>query len=314
MNIDFVLHEGDLVNSNTNVAQWVNANDSMSLLDGHVPWAVLPGNHDGTDVGGSSENLIDYNMYFSYSRFSGEAWYGGAYNDVNTNNFVLFSGGKDDYIIFSFQYHPSDAVLAWANATIEAHPDRRAIVVTHDYLNTDGTRTTEGNHIWNSFIIHHADQIFLVLCGHMHGEAKRQDTVGGHIVYQVLADYQDRTNGGDGWLRIIEFHPAEDKIYIKTFSPYKNIYETDADQIFLVLCGHMHGEAKRQDTVGGHIVYQVLADYQDRTNGGDGWLRIIEFHPAEDKIYIKTFSPYKNIYETDADSQFTLYYDMTDPN
>jgi len=231
MNILFVLHEGDLVNSDV-AAQWINANASMSLLDGHVPWAVLPGNHDGTDVGGPSEDLTSYNNYFSYSRFSGETWYGGAYNNINTNSFVLFSGGHDDYIIFNFQYRPSDAVLAWANTTIEAYPDRRAIIVTHDYLNTDGTRTTEGNHIWNSFVSHHADQIFLVLCGHMHGEARTQDTVNGHVVYQVLADYQARTNGGDGWLRILEFHPAEDTINVKTFTPYHGTWETDADSQF----------------------------------------------------------------------------------
>jgi hypothetical protein len=231
MNILFVLHEGDIANNDV-TAQWVNANGSMGLLDDHVPWAVLPGNHDGTNVGTLSENLNNYNTYFPYSRFSDETWYGGAYNNINTNSFTLFSGGEDDYIIFNFQYHPSDAVLAWANTTITAYPNRRAIVVTHDYLDTDGTRTTEGNHIWNNFASHHADQIFLVLCGHMHGEARRQDTVNGHIVYQVLADYQERTNGGDGWLRILEFHPAEDKIYVKTFTPYHNSYETDANSQF----------------------------------------------------------------------------------
>jgi hypothetical protein len=231
MNILLVLHEGDIVNNDV-TAQWISANASMSLLDGHVPWAVLPGNHDGADVGGPSENLVNYNNYYSYSRFSGETWYGDAYNNVNTNSFMLFSGGYDDYIIFNFQYHPSDAVLAWANTTITAYPNRRAIVVTHDYLNTDGTRTTEGDHIWNSFVYHHADQIFLVLCGHMHGEARRQDTINGHVVYQVLADYQTEANGGDGLLRILEFYPAQDTIYVKTFSPYHNTYETDADSQF----------------------------------------------------------------------------------
>jgi hypothetical protein len=231
MNTVSVLHEGDIVNSDV-TAQWINANASMSLLDEHVPWSVLPGNHDGANVGTVSENLVNYNTYFSYNRFSDETWYGDAYNSVNTNSFILFSGGYDDYIIFNFQYHPSDAVLAWATTTINAHPNRRAIVVTHDYLNTDGTRTPEGDHIWGNFVSMHADQIFLVLCGHNHGEARRQDTVNGHVIYQVLADYQTRDNGGNGWLRILDFHPAEDMIQVKTFSPYLNIWETDADSQF----------------------------------------------------------------------------------
>jgi predicted esterase len=63
--------------------------------------------------------------------------------------------------------------------------------------------------------------------------------------------------------------------------------------------------------VNGHTVYQLLADYQSRTNGGNGLLRILEFRPAEDKIYVKTFSPYLNSYESDSDSEVTLDYDMT---
>ena len=233
LNTVFVTHEGDIVNVASTTSQWNNANHSMSKLDDNVPYAVLPGNHDGTNVGSTGENLDNYNTYFPFSRFSGQPWYGGAYNNVNSNSFELFSGGADDYLIFHFQYHPSDAVLAWANATIASYPYRRVIVTTHDYMNVDGSRSTEGNHIWNNFVAAHADQVFLVLCGHNHGEARRTDTVNGHAVYQLLADYQEGyPNGGNGWLRILEFQPAEDKIYVKTYSPYVNQYQTDANSQF----------------------------------------------------------------------------------
>jgi pimeloyl-ACP methyl ester carboxylesterase len=236
LNTVFVTHEGDIVNTYSATSQWNNANSSMRKLDGIVPWAVLPGNHDGNNVGGTGENLVNYNTYFPFSRFSGQPWYGGAYNNVNSNSFELFSGGADDYLIFHFQYHPSDAVLAWANATIADYPGRRVIVTTHDYMNVDDSRTTEGDHIWNSFVAAHADQVFLVLCGHMHagsdGEARRTDFVNGHAVYQLMANFQDYPNGGNGWLRILDFRPVEDKIYVKTFSPYLNQYQTDADSQF----------------------------------------------------------------------------------
>jgi 3',5'-cyclic AMP phosphodiesterase CpdA len=201
LNTVFVTHEGDIVNTYSATSQWNNANSSMSKLDGIVPWAVLPGNHDGNNVGGTGENLVNYNTYFPFSRFSGQPWYGGAYNNVNSNSFELFSGGADDYLIFHFQYHPSNAVLAWANATIADYPGRRVIVTTHDYMNVDDSRTTEGDHIWNSFVAAHADQVFLVLCGHMHtssdGEARRTDFVNGHAVYQLMANFQDYPNGGN---------------------------------------------------------------------------------------------------------------------
>jgi pimeloyl-ACP methyl ester carboxylesterase len=228
MSVVFVTHEGDIVDSDV-LVQWQNANRSMSMLDDHVPWGVLPGNHDGAASGGS---LANYDAFFGCARFSGESWYGGGYLGSNANNYEFFSGGGDDYLIFHFRYNPSDAVLAWANQTIANYPNRRVIVTTHSYLNVDGSRTAEGNQVWNGFVAPHADQVFLVLCGHMHGEAKRTDVVNGHSVYQVLADYQSRTNGGNGWLRTLEFRPEEDKIYVKTFSPYLNSYESDADSEF----------------------------------------------------------------------------------
>ena len=106
MNVVFVTHEGDLVNQNV-LAQWQNANHSMSKLDNQVPWAVLPGNHDGAGSGGS---LTNYNTFFGYDRFAGKSWYGGNYSSSNANNYEVFSGGGDDYLIFHFQYNPSDAV------------------------------------------------------------------------------------------------------------------------------------------------------------------------------------------------------------
>ncbi len=188
LNVVFTTHEGDVVNQNL-ASQWQNANRSLSKLDGQVAWGVLPGNHDGAASGGS---LTSFNTFFGYNRFADKIWYGGHYSSSNANNYELFSGGGDDYLIFHFQYRPSDAVLAWANSTIAGFPDRRVIVVTHDYLNVDGSRTTEGNHIWSSFVAPHANQVFLVLCGHNHGEAKRVDTVNGFAIPQLLADYQSR--------------------------------------------------------------------------------------------------------------------------
>jgi hypothetical protein len=63
--------------------------------------------------------------------------------------------------------------------------------------------------------------------------------------------------------------------------------------------------------VGEHVVYQLLADYQERANGGDGFLRILNFSPGEDKIYVSTYSPYIDSYETDSDSEFELAFNMT---
>src|SRR6185436_15681987 len=60
----------------------------------------------------------------------------------------------------------------------------------------------------------------------------------------------------------------------------------------------------------GRSVYTLMSDYQNRINGGNGWMRLLEFSPSNNVIRVKTFSPTLNQYETDADSQFALSYNM----
>ena len=149
LNIVFISHTGDLVQNGDSVSQWQNAANSMSILEkNRLSWEVLPGNHDFE----GDSNLVNYNTYFGVANFSESSWFGGSYpNGTNNNNFAFFSSVNVEFIILSFQYHPSDRVLSWANATIDQYPDRKVIVATHDFLGPDGKRTEEGNHIWNQF-------------------------------------------------------------------------------------------------------------------------------------------------------------------
>ncbi len=84
---------------------------------------------------------------------------------------------------------------------------------------------------------------------------------------------------------------------------------------FMMLGGHVPGEGQRADTFSGRTVYSLLQDYQGRVNGGDGWLRYYTFSPANNTITAKTYKVANTItptsgFETDADSQFVLSYDM----
>ena len=71
--------------------------------------------------------------------------------------------------------------------------------------------------------------------------------------------------------------------------------------------GHVpDAEAMRKDTYKGNTVYTILSNYQNRANGGYGLLRIYEFDTANNNIGVQTYSPYRDAYETDANSQFNL--------
>jgi hypothetical protein len=80
--------------------------------------------------------------------------------------------------------------------------------------------------------------------------------------------------------------------------------------LFLMLSGHVSTEGQRTDVFAGNTIYTLLSDYQGRPNGGNGWLRIVEFVPAQDEIRVKTYSPTLDRFEDDADSEFTLSYAM----
>lgn len=231
-NIIFVTQIGDLVNNPFDLTQWKNANQSMSKLDGKVPWAVLPGNHDMKE-----RNVTNFNTYFGPGRFSGEAWYGGTFRaDDNSNSYQLFSAGGKDYLILQLQYDANDDVLYWASNVIEKYPERKVIIATHDYLDfvNPNQRSDIGEHIWHSLVKSHADQVFLVLCGHAGAERFITDEVNGHVVYQILADFQNENDVESGWLRILQFSPSQNKIFIKTYSPLLNQYKDHVDSQFVI--------------------------------------------------------------------------------
>ncbi len=240
-NIVFVSHEGDIVDTWDSVVEWENAKASMSLLDNKVPYGVLPGNHDMSN----QRKTTYYNQYFPFSQNSKGSYPVGQ----NDNNYRLFSINKDDYIIINLEFCPTPEVIDWTNGILEDYSDRRAIITTHGYLDNEGERnvhtssdkkggcTASSNntqYIWDE-LIYPNQNVFLILSGHVHDEARRTDNnIAGEPVYQLLANYQDRDNGGNGWLRILEFVPIEDKIYVKTYSPYLNHYETDENSDFIL--------------------------------------------------------------------------------
>jgi uncharacterized repeat protein (TIGR02543 family) len=232
-NIVFTVHLGDLVNDHGNTTQWQNARDSMSILRAAgIPYSVVPGNHDLSYATG---DLTNYNIYFTYTDFSGYSWYGGHFPESsNANNYALFSAMGQDFIVLNLVCAP--ALLAeateWANSVLTQYSARKAIVVTHGYIDTSGNylnqQSVAGLDVWNNVVKHHSN-VIAVLCGHFDGQYCGTDTgVNGNTVYNFLTDYQEQPNGGNGWLRLYEFYPLTNTIKAVTYSPYLDQYDTSA--------------------------------------------------------------------------------------
>ena len=246
-NITYVGHLGDCVengDNNGNDAEWQNANASLSVLENPfttglpegVPFGVSVGNHDQSPNGVAGGTTTFYNQYFGSGRFTGRTYYGGHFGSSNDNWYELFSASGMDFIVISFEYDtsPSAAVLSWADNLLAVHGNRRAIILSHFICNTGDQAGfgPQGQAIYDALKNH--PNLDLMLCGHVAGEGRRVDTYNGNTVYTLMSDYQGRANGGNGWLRLLEFSPANSEIRVKTYSPWLDQFENDGDSQFSI--------------------------------------------------------------------------------
>ncbi len=211
--VEFAIHLGDIVQVAERENEWQIADQAHRLLDGRVPYSVLPGNHDGAP----GETLL-YNKYFSPERFAGQSWYGGNKDGTNDNNYCRFVARGMRFLVLSLEFDPKEEVLQWASDVVAAHGDDRVIVATHSYMTPKGRNGT-GNRIWEQLVRKH-ENIFMVIGGHVLGVAHQVSiNDAGRNVHEILCDYQGFPNGGDGWLQTLRFVPAEDKVYVAAYSP-----------------------------------------------------------------------------------------------
>jgi len=251
LNIQFVVHVGDVVDEQTD-QEWFVADRAFRELDDAVPYLVVPGNHDLEKDSRSrlSRNTTKFNAVFSPYRFAGKSWYGGHKGVTNDNSFAYFEAAGQPFMVLGLEYGPSDETLAWAKTLISNHSDRhRIILVTHAYMYDDDTRLgpgdrwsphkadpgwNDGEDIWKK-LVSSCDNVFLVLSGHVKGDGtgllvSRTDK--GARVIQMLANYQFLSHGGQGWLRILHFQPARGVLSVHTFSPWLEKSREEPDQRF----------------------------------------------------------------------------------
>jgi len=262
-NIVFVTQLGDCVQNGDNGgnnAEWVNADGAMSkiedplttMLTYGIPYGIAVGNHDQSPIGDPNGTTTFFNQYFGEARFSGREYYRGHYGANNDNHYEFFSASGMDFIVVHLEYDPNanPAVLAWADNLLKTYSNRRAIVVSHYIINAGNPATfgAQGQKIYDA--LKGNPNLFLMLSGHVSPpEGQRQDTFTGNTIYSLMSDYQGRTNGGNGWLRIMEFSPANNEIRVRTYSPWLNQYETDADSQF-TLSYTMQGSTSAFSVIG----------------------------------------------------------------
>ena len=247
-----VFHLGDVTNHNT-PAEWQVAQKAMSTLDGKVPYFMTLGNHDYSENGACADRTTRYNEYFPAAKLRDRADFGGCYDrepDRLENSYRLFSAGGRDFLVLSLEFGPRNDVVRWANEVASKHRDRSIVLLTHAYMYFDETRydwatrgkdqrwnphgykvaaatnddVNDGEQLWQKLISKH-ENFVLTLNGHVLNDGLARlvtKTPGGREVPQVLVNFQMKPNGGDGWLRLLQFKADGTTVDVRDYSPTLN--------------------------------------------------------------------------------------------
>ena len=238
--------------------QWEAVSRALSRLDNRVSYVVAQGNHDIGHITATDRHTIAHeyirperNIKWEKSLVSTCPNFEGVHTMENSAyEFEDEAWGK--LLVITFEFAPRDEVLEWAKQLTESErfKSHKVIILTHSWLDTAGNRIAKEGYtlspcnwseaIWQK-LVYPSKNICLVLCGHT-GDAPRikgdEEEVNykptssfrvdkaqdGRNIPQMMFNSQQgdgdwNGNGGDCWLRIMEFRPDGKTISVRTFSP-----------------------------------------------------------------------------------------------
>lgn len=272
LNISMVFCTGDLVEQNnilkgdgkngnqSSLNQWRAVDRSISRLDNRVPYMFAAGNHDFGYANIENRHTF-YDKYITADRnqlnekILREYYISEAGMPTLANAVFKWSDPNEiPYLFLNLEFAPRDEVLDWASETIgqKKYKDHRVIVLTHSYMNARNERIVSegypvenanyGKAIWDK-LIDPSRNIVLVIAGHIaspnnpegHIAFKREKKADGETVTQMVFNAQAlgggwHGNGGDGWLRYLEFMPNGTTVKVKTFSPFFALSPSSRDK------------------------------------------------------------------------------------
>jgi len=261
LNTQLVLCTGDLVEQNefmnpdgingnqSSKAQWEAAAKAFDKLDGKIPYILATGNHDYGFKSAENRNT-HFDRYFPVTKNDKTA---ALLRDVGLNidgmptlanaTFEFVSPHGKKYLILVLEFAPRDEILDWAKKIVDQDKYKKHIVIllTHAYMEADNEyiktagyklhNPNYGDAIWQK-LIYPSSNIRMVLAGHIglpddekgHLAFRTDKNSIGKKVHQMVFNAQAlgggwHGNGGDGWLRILEFTPDGKTVKVKTFSP-----------------------------------------------------------------------------------------------
>ena len=142
----------------------------------------------------------------------------------------------------------------------------------------------DGEDLWNKLIRTH-DNVDFVFSGHVltPGTGYRSDlSDGGHVVHQILANYQDYPT--PGYMRLMEFQP-DGTVQVRSYSPVTGQYLTTFDQQFTLQLDTLKGP--NAPPAPPLIPYAVAANFNisGATNPTDNTIGTIQINPNSNPAF-----------------------------
>jgi hypothetical protein len=249
-NIKAVIQGGDIVNQNQSDAQWERAKEAFHMLDGQVPYVLAAGNHDFGTTNFQNRNT-QYNTYFKItdntlnSPATGGIIKGTFEPNKLENSYSTFTAPDGrKMLIFNLEYYPRQAVVDWADSIAgqAQYADHTAVLLTHSFIGSGNTRWNvapdeypgiegnDGTDMWNELVKVNGN-FEMTFNGHLGGDGNgyRVDANNAGVdVHQMFLNSQFETNGGNGWLRVVEFMKDGETVKVRTYSPHFDLYRTNA--------------------------------------------------------------------------------------
>ncbi len=157
-NIQYVLGLGDITQayyrgyqSGVWEQEWVNAKEAISLLDGKIPYSLVRGNHDIT-AGFNGAFGVGNKYYTDLSALAatkdsadenGRPMAGFLNENKIEDTYRKVIIGDHKYIIFTLDWHPTEACLDWVDTILAENSDYQAIITLHSFIYRDGSITDD---------------------------------------------------------------------------------------------------------------------------------------------------------------------------
>ncbi|WP_339654356.1 metallophosphatase [uncultured Salegentibacter sp.] len=256
----FALHVGDITQNN-NGKEWDIAKKGFNIIEGKLPYSFALGNHDMGSASGKFADIRNTAMANAYFSPKGFADLVASFPEGKIDNILSeFKIGDQNWMVLSLEFGPRNKTIKWADGMIEKYSQHNFIIVTHAYVYEDSTlhngedwwlpenygigkdtgeeAPNNGGQLWEKLIKKH-DNISMVFSGHILKSGVGtlvSEGENGNKVYQMLANYQKGVegseNGGNGFLRIIKVNPENQRIEVKTYSPWLDEFKTEKEHNF----------------------------------------------------------------------------------